>query len=1251
MKSRTTQGILVFSSATIDNTNNFSNGVFTKPTTNGVCLRIENTQRFTTASGNRIENVSFPVNPGSGTINVAKTLVAADSVEFYNATGSMSGENFENDPNGLIFWTGPKKLTWTGAKNTNWYDVANWLASVGANAVPDSTYDVQVPFVTNQPIINIAGASSKSLRIESGAIVIVATPNDTAADLTIHGELLFEGILRTNTSNDEIEVRGNWSRVDGGNYSYGSGGRIVFANKESTLSLNNGSSPFYDLVIENDGNSVILTTDIVINNDLTINNGTLDVTTSNSKITIGGSFSNTGIFKQRQGSVIFTTASSDTINAGATEFYNLTMTGLGNLVLADQLRVTNIANVTKGFLNLNGESLLVGNSSTIGLLRVDGGILEAGASSAIKMAANASILISSGGKLKVLGTSLSDRALVTNQTGNNKYSFTISNGGVLEARFYTIQHVSSSGINFQAGSQLDPINNLSYGTLTNGVSGGTFVTFNNSQVLSGNNQLKYVEFPTNPGGGASNAKKTAGGGNVKFYYAIGVFQGEDFDNDPNDKIAWDADIKWTGLINSDWNNPGNWTPLLDVSIPGLIPTKITDVIIPDASTVPNNPVLSVNGLSDDLLIETNGLLTINSNANLIVTDSVLVNGILTIDNSSTSQLSLGGSWVSNTGTFNSGNNSNIVFTAKSGVQSISTSNDFCGVKISSAAPATGTIQTASPLKINCNLQINSGTLSVANAAHEIILLGNWENKRTVANAGFVNGNGTVVFAGSSNQAISQLGNSSTFYNLKIENSGGSKVTLLNNVVINNDLLIINNSTLEAQTRTLSLRGNWVNNNTTASTGFNESTGRVSFIGNTVQSITHAGGKETFNNVTINNSTNGTAVSLNNDVEIKGLFAHADGVVTTGTHRLILTNTLASSYSGWSNSTFVNGNLRRFISTNTSTYPFPIGKGSSTTDYFRIDMTNNNMTGLSYIDGSVASIVESGDNIDGNVVLQEYNGGASYFAVSGEQAIWTLTPNAPIVTGNYGIRAYIANISGLTNDLFGLVKRPSASTDYADWTDDGANTTIAAPGQPGRTVASGYAERTGWTAFSQFAIATTDIPLPIELLSFEVAAVGSSINVKWITLTEKNNDYFTIERSVDGINFIAVGKVSSKGNSLNEALYTFTDPKALSGVSYYRLRQTDLDGRSETFEIRAVKVELGGFSNIYPNPTADVIVVSSAKNDIKSISIYSLLGELVLTRNLTGENVTLNLSNLASGVYTVVTTGVNWVEKEALVITR
>ena len=178
-------------------------------------------------------------------------------------------------------------------------------------------------------------------------------------------------------------------------------------------------------------------------------------------------------------------------------------------------------------------------------------------------------------------------------------------GGTLKSKFYTIEHLDKNGITFLSGSTLDLSNNLSYGTLKNGTLGGVYLDFNNSQNLTGNNQIEYVEFPSNPGGGAKNVKKSLNSGQVKFYYAFGVFQGEDYENDAYNRIFWDADMYWTGAVSSDWNNPLNWDPKLLVNPTGLLPTLLTDVYIQNMGI---SPILNgtANGLNNDLIIENNG---------------------------------------------------------------------------------------------------------------------------------------------------------------------------------------------------------------------------------------------------------------------------------------------------------------------------------------------------------------------------------------------------------------------------------------------------------------------------------------------------------------------------------------------------------------------------------------------------------------------------------------------------------------------
>jgi hypothetical protein len=84
-------------------------------------------------------------------------------------------------------------------------------------------------------------------------------------------------------------------------------------------------------------------------------------------------------------------------------------------------------------------------------------------------------------------------------------------------------------------------------------------------------------------------------------------------------------------------------------------------------------------------------------------------------------------------------------------------------------------------------------------------------------------------------------------------------------------------------------------------------------------------------------------------------------------------------------------------------------------------------------------------------------------------------------------------------------------------------------------------------------------LPIELLYFEGKAFPSFNNLKWSTASEMNSDYFTIEESLDGIDWKSVGIKSGAGNSNQVLSYSYSVPFSSFNYHYYRLKQTDYDG--------------------------------------------------------------------------------------------
>ncbi|MCH8904404.1 MAG: FG-GAP repeat protein [Bacteroidetes bacterium] len=171
------------------------------------------------------------------------------------------------------------------------------------------------------------------------------------------------------------------------------------------------------------------------------------------------------------------------------------------------------------------------------------------------------------------------------------------------------------------------------------------------------------------------------------------------------------------------------------------------------------------------------------------------------------------------------------------------------------------------------------------------------------------------------------------------------------------------------------------------------------------------------------------------------------------------------------------------------------------------------------------------------------------------------------------------------------------------------------------------------------------PLPIELLSFDASALINTVSLNWSTASELNNDYFTIERSTDGNDFQILGTVKGSGNSLIKKDYNFIDQSPLNGIAYYRLKQTDFNGRFEYFDV--VAVNTGSSTDItlriYPNPAkltddiyldlsgiratqANIILLDNLGNEVYKDVLYSEDGEFSCVIH--------PMHNMAAGIYFV-----------------
>jgi hypothetical protein len=157
-------------------------------------------------------------------------------------------------------------------------------------------------------------------------------------------------------------------------------------------------------------------------------------------------------------------------------------------------------------------------------------------------------------------------------------------------------------------------------------------------------------------------------------------------------------------------------------------------------------------------------------------------------------------------------------------------------------------------------------------------------------------------------------------------------------------------------------------------------------------------------------------------------------------------------------------------------------------------------------------------------------------------------------------------------------------------------------------------------------------LPVNLVEFKARLNGENAAIlTWSTIAEVNSSYFQVEKSGDGKNWLAIGKVNSAGNSGGLKTYRFEDGNLLRGIGYYRLKMVD---RDETYAYsRIANVELGGVDKliIYPNPAKDYLYLKSAQ-EIDSSELISVSGKSVYKAASLSSDQKLSLPDLKPGIY-------------------
>lgn len=166
--------------------------------------------------------------------------------------------------------------------------------------------------------------------------------------------------------------------------------------------------------------------------------------------------------------------------------------------------------------------------------------------------------------------------------------------------------------------------------------------------------------------------------------------------------------------------------------------------------------------------------------------------------------------------------------------------------------------------------------------------------------------------------------------------------------------------------------------------------------------------------------------------------------------------------------------------------------------------------------------------------------------------------------------------------------------------------------------------------------TKAVILPIDLLNFKAINHENSIVIEWVTLSELNNAYFSLERSKDGIKWDEITIINGAGNSSRELFYQYLDDGYYTPITYYRLKQTDFNG--EFFYSKTVSVVKNqkGELTIYPNPSNGMfkIQLTLEKTMINSIIITNQFGKVMQKSTVLNSHFNVDISAYNTGVYFV-----------------
>jgi hypothetical protein len=467
---------------------------------------------------------------------------------------------------------------------------------------------------------------------------------------------------------------------------------------------------------------------------------------------------------------------------------------------------------------------------------------------------------------------------------------------------------------------------------------------------------------------------------------------------------------------------------------------------------------------------------------------------------------------------------------------------------------------------------------------------------------------TVVFGGN-NLAVNAA--AMNFYHITLVSN---TTTLSGNLTLLGNLTINGTGVLAPGSNTINLAGNWSDR---ATAGFTEATSTLNFNGSSLQTVTCPGG-ENFTNLIVNNSS--TGIQLGNAIAVATGLTMTQGnidlngnTITLGTSILLqgtLTYTAGSmintgAFTRWVRTAAIAGNAGLFpMGTVTNNQPFSV----STT----VSPTTGGTISVAYTDAGTNSAVAIPDGGSTVVVRKDLH--------------WAATTGATLAGGTYslGIAGTGYGTIGAVTDLRLVLAGALAGT-------DGVNAgTVTNP----QVNVTGVSFAGLSNSFYPGSVNLVNSPLPVTLIYFTAAVENGQVKLDWATAAEMNNDHFTVQRSADAITWDDLQVIAGSGNTGTGSSYSAVDARPLAALAYYRLEQTDRDGRVSYSGVRIIDMRTMPVLQVYPNPVSGELSVRSV-SAILSIRIYGAGGQAIFCPSAGSANeARLNVSALSVGLYYV-----------------